>query len=249
MISAPDEWGGYKGDIREVFESPIKIPEPTGVFHGALYQPPKPTQPTQADIPDIPTGGGGGIVMTGIHIPSSIEEAIESTTLTPAFGGAGAVTYKLGGRLLIPAVVGAAGFLGGLLFGGSGSQEQDQDITQTPTVTPDQTTDVNPFTKQLLDILNSFRQNQTQTPDVGDIGGGGYTYVTGAVGSPQQMETIYNITAPYTSSIMNTITKSYQSTTTVTGATQEATQKQGLDLLTLAILGGVAFLVLGGVKK
>ncbi|GAI10956.1 unnamed protein product, partial [marine sediment metagenome] len=132
------------------------------------------------------------------------------------------------------------GLLGGLLLGGG--QEQQQDITQTSTVTPEMPVDVgvDPTIQLLLDIITK----QQLAAGAGEIDIGAGAIITGDVGTSE----ITNITNTYTTSIniQKTITETYptQITKTVTVASQEAKQEGGMNILAIAaiVVGAILFL-------
>ena len=153
----------------------------------------------------------------------------------------------------IPAIGGVAGgvlgFLGGLLLGGRGQeQDQQQESSVAPVVTPTQTTDVNPSISNLLELFLKIRNTQDtevggQDTNITLTGGhGGRVFYKSPITTTSNItNTTYN-----TSNIQNTITNTLQKTVTsaISYQGQEATQEQGLDLLTIALIGGIAFLIM-----
>lgn len=227
-------------DIRDVsytFQPPPIIPSvdvPKGTVVSVAQTPTKP-----AGWNWMPTGRAA--------IPPTLEGAVESTLMTPAVSGGGAligggtkIITKTGTKFL-PVIGGAiAGLFAGRLLGGGG---QEQEMTVTPTVTPTQTTDVSPYLDIITRLTNMIHQTTTVTPTIGDITG---SHITGGVGSTQTQETVYNISNIITRTIQPTITTSHQTTTTTTSAGQTA--EQGLDLLTIALIGGIGLLAYGMFK-
>lgn len=226
---------------------------PTGVILPAAPEPaaPEPAEVSKAAV----NGGGGGITVRPWWdiFPKTPTEAVtrtlEEPVVTPAGGAAvvfKSITKQTGMRLLPLAGGAIGGFLFGRLFGGGGTQELqqelDQTLTQEPevTVTPEMPVDVgvDPTIQTLLDYITK----QQLAIDAGeyDIGAGA---VTGDIGT----STITNITNTYPThiNIQRTITETYPTQITVTktitqaaqAASQEATQEQGTDWITLALIG------------
>jgi hypothetical protein len=199
------------------------------------YQPIKPT----VDVAPPQTGWNWNPL--GSRFPSTPEQFVSGTLATPAVGGGGAligggtrIITKTGIKFL-PVIGGAiAGLFAGSLLGGGG---QEQEMTVKPTVTPTQITEVSPYLDIITRLTNMINQTTTVTPTVGDIAD---SHITGGVGSTQTQETVYNISNIITRTIQPTVTKSHQTTTTTTIAGQTA--KQGLDLLTMALIGGIGLL-------
>lgn len=193
---------------------PINIPQGTEVY------------PTEPGPQPGAIGGGGGITVKPWweKFPSDVGGMISGTLATPIVSPIGLfkapvkTVIKYGGGALL----GFGGFLLGSLFGGGGQQQQ-QDITQIPTVTPTVTPIVIPT------VIPTIEPTITPTiePNI---------YAPGARDITQYMTTntiTHNIQETHTTTITPTKTITY----TVTGASQEAEQKGGLDLFSLAIVG------------
>lgn len=217
------------------------------IVEDSYYNYPKET--SAVVVKPLPKSTGWTWTPTGRPvIPETPEKIIESTIATPGVGGVGGVA-AIPKKFIAPLVGTGIGVgLGALLFGGGQTQDQQQEATITPTVTPTVDTTQNPTIAQLLEIINRMQQTSQSTTGVGDIGGGGYTYVGAPIGTTETQSIIYNITAPVTHSYQTTLAETHQTTTTTTTTTQEAAQKQGLDLVTIAIIGGIAILGMGVLK-
>lgn len=184
--------------------------------------------------PDVPSGGngleplaipsgGGGITVKPWwdifpkDIPAAISRGLETPTLVPV-GAVSKTIFKLGAGGLLAGGVG--GFiLGGLL--GGGGQEQQQDITQEPTVIP---TVIPTVTPTIEPTITPEIVTDIYAPDARDI----YAIT-------HQNTITYNMQRTRTT----TITPTY----TWTGAEQEAKQEKGTDwVIIAAIAAAVLFL-------
>lgn len=189
------------------------------------------------------TGGGGGFNWnpTGRTLPTTPEEVVQANINASAIGGAGSV-ISVPSRFVAPIVGSGLGLLAGLLlFGGKG---QEQDVTVTPTVTPTQTVDFTPI-QELLNKILTNQSNQTDTEI--DLGGdSAYTNVSGYIGSPITQTDTYSEVNNIVNEIQYAISNANQTTTTTTTTSQ--IQEQGLDLITLALIGVGGFIAVEVLK-
>jgi len=176
--------------------------------------------------------GGGGIPGSGQGLVQSFMHPELQIAPIPMGVVSGA------GKLAIGAGAGFLGLLGGLLFGGGGKQEQQ--ITQTPTVTPTQETpvDVNPVLQSMLKL---FTLIQSRAGAEIEIGAG--SIIHGDVGTTRQITQTYTYPTTYNIQRTYTITKPTQITKTTTTAGQEAKQ-EGSNLLAIAVAAIAAIIIL-----